>query len=112
MSKPGIEITTRIPLDEDIVFENMAEKAAYIAELLLVMNRAENKWSSEDKTYQEHDDERLPKDWCEDIVCYAYWAKMMTRMESGEKLRKRLLQIAGLALHGVMSYDRLSGGVE
>lgn len=102
----GIEITTRVPAEN---VSSYIEKTKYIMDLLNTMARAEEKWTSEKETYKEHDDKRLPVDWCEDIVCYAYWAKMMTRMESGEKFRKRMLQIAGLALHGVMSYDRLTG---
>jgi len=105
----GLEITVQVPLESSPDVGSIINKAGILTELLLVMDRAEKKWSSDKQTYEEHDDQRSPADWCEDIVCYAYWAKMMTRMESGEKFRKRMLQIAGLALHGVMSYDRLTG---
>lgn len=111
-NKQGVEIVVKIPYDEDVILEDLIEKAPYMTELFSIMNRAENKWADGDESYQDHDDKRIPSMWCEDIAAYAYWAKLMRRMDSPEKYRKRMLQIAGLALHAVMSFDRIEGGEE
>lgn len=87
-------------------------KEVYIDELLAVMDRAEKKWSLGDLgaiSWREHDDQKGEKQWCEEIIAYSHWASMMVKMQNSEKFRKRMLQIAGLAIHSVMSHDRRMG---
>ena len=48
-----------------------------------------------------------PVDWIEDIEGYLAWSKQMHRMNSPEKYRRRMLQVAALAVAACQSYDRL-----
>lgn len=55
---------------------------------------------------KEHDDNKLPMDWCADINAYATWAHQMQRMGSMDKYRRRLIQVAALAMAACESLDR------
>ena len=55
----------------------------------------------------EVDDRRKTElDWVEDIEAYTAWAKQMCRMGSPEKHRRRMMQIAALAVAACESFDR------
>lgn len=54
----------------------------------------------------EFDDRKTVFDWCQDIFAYLTWGRQMWRMGSGDKYRRRLLQVAALAVAALESYDR------
>ena len=83
------------------VFDAGIEYPPIFNDLLLVMERADGKWGG-----PKHDDKHTPYDWCEWVIAYATWARMMIRMDSPEKYSKRMLQAAQLAVHAVMSHRR------
>jgi hypothetical protein len=43
---------------------------------------------------------------CDAIVAYSTWAKQMINMESPKEYRKRMMQVAALAIAACESYDR------
>lgn len=47
-------------------------------------------------------------DWIQDIEAYTAWAKQMYRMGSPDKYRRRMMQIAALAVAACESFDRLN----
>lgn len=53
------------------------------------------------------DDSKTLEDWCNDIEAYVVWARQMYRMRSPEKYRRRMKQIAVLAIAACESFDRL-----
>ena len=55
------------------------------------------KWDDEIKTIE---------DFCNDIEAYVVWARQMHRMRSPEKYRRRMMQIAAIAIAACESYDR------
>ncbi|BBO80189.1 hypothetical protein DSCO28_07550 [Desulfosarcina ovata subsp. sediminis] len=57
----------------------------------------------------EHDDNHFPAEWCELINAYATWAKTMESFDNLEKYRRRMIQVAALAIAAVESHDRLIG---
>lgn len=57
------------------------------------------------------DARKTPEDWCLDIDAYNTWACQMHRMGSPEKYRRRMIQIAALAVAAVESFDRKEGAV-
>ena len=64
--------------------------------------RQDKKWGGPD-----HDDEHMPSDWYQTIRAYLEWAFMMARMDNPEKYRRRMIQVAALAIAAVESHDRL-----
>lgn len=64
--------------------------------------RQDQKWGGPD-----HDDKHGPDDWCRWINAYMTWAKTMAEFDSPEKYRKRMIQVAALAVAAVESHDRL-----
>ena len=53
------------------------------------------------------DDNKTSDNWCNDIIAYAQWARQMGRMGSPEKYRRRMKQIAAMAISACESFDRL-----
>jgi len=53
-----------------------------------------------------HDDQRHPQDFVQLIEDYAGWARVMAGMNNPEKTRKRLIQVAALAVAAIESIDR------
>jgi len=54
-----------------------------------------------------HDATKTPENWCNDIEAYVVWARQMSRMGSDKKYRKRMKQIAALAVAACESFDQL-----
>lgn len=54
-----------------------------------------------------HDDEHSPFFWCQLIQDYAGWARVMAGMDNPTKYRRRMMQIATLAVAAAQSHDRL-----
>lgn len=50
-----------------------------------------------------------PEDWCRKIKAYGTWAEEMHHMGSPEKYRRRMMQIAALAVAACESFDRKKG---
>lgn len=65
--------------------------------------RQDEKWGGPGKD----DATKTEVDWCDDIEAYTVWARQMSRMGSGGKYRRRMMQIAALATAACESYDRL-----
>lgn len=64
--------------------------------------RQDGKWGG-----PEVDDARkTEQDWCDDIVAYVAWARQMHRMGSPDKYRRRMMQVAALAVAACESFDR------
>ena len=53
------------------------------------------------------DNRKTPHDWCSDIAAYVAWAHQMSRCDSPEKYRRRMMQVAALAVAACESFDRL-----
>jgi len=53
------------------------------------------------------DNEKTTDDWCNDIEAYIVWARQMHRMRSAGKYRRRMKQIAVMAIAACASYDRM-----
>ena len=64
--------------------------------------RQDGKWGGP----QVDDARKTQEDWCNDIEAYAVWARQMHRMGSPDKYRRRMLQIAALAVAACESFDR------
>lgn len=74
-------------------------------EVALERNRQNEKWGG-----PEQDDSRKNTfDWISDIEAYVAWAKQMHRMGSPEKYRRRMMQVAALAVAACESHDRKNG---
>ena len=84
-------MTTEYRISQEITLELNAERLRQIAKGF------DNEWDDESKYFA---------DWCNDIEAYVVWARQMYRMRSPEKYRKRMLQIAALAIAACESYDR------
>lgn len=64
--------------------------------------RQDGKWGGA----QADDARRTPEEWCNDIEAYVVWARQMHRMGSPDKYRRRMMQIAALAVAACESFDR------
>lgn len=89
------------PLGEDPVPDSAKPRRA-ISDVLLERLRQDSKWGG-----IEHDDQHEPFFWCQLIQDYAGWARVMAGMDSPEKYRRRMIQVAALACAAVESHDRL-----
>ena len=63
--------------------------------------RQDGKWGG-----AEHDDDHTTADFVQLIQDYAGWARTMAGMQSYDKARNRLIQVAALAVAAVESIDR------
>ena len=61
----------------------------------------DHKWGGSD-----HDDEHSVEEFCWYIKNYAGWSAQMASMNSPQKARKRLVQVAALAVAAVEMIDR------
>ncbi len=78
---------------------------------MTILNEIMNERASQDKKWggAEHDDHHGPDDWCDYIIAYATWARQMNVYNSSVKYRKRMMQVAALAIAACESYDRKNG---
>ncbi len=76
-------------------------RAGLLAEVDAERARQDEKWGG-----PEHDAHHEPAEWAEFIAAYNGWALMMARMDSPQKYRRRLIQIAALALAAAEALDR------
>lgn len=69
--------------------------------------RQDRKWGG-----AEHDDGLSVDEWHNTIADYNGWARRMAKMGSTDKARRRLIQVAALAIAAVESIDRstMEGG--
>ena len=67
--------------------------------------RQDGKWGGA----QADDARKTPEEWCNDIEAYSVWARQMHRMGSPDKYRRRMMQIAALAVAACESFDRNGG---
>jgi hypothetical protein len=73
-----------------------------MAEVGAERERQDAKWGG-----PEADDARkTPADWVQDIDSYVTWAGQMARMGDLNKYRRRMMQVAALALAACEHYDR------
>jgi hypothetical protein len=75
-----------------------------VTDVMLERARQDAKWGG-----PEHDDEHTVAQWVELIQDYAGWARVMAGMNSRDKARRRLVQVAALALAAAESIDRTRG---
>ncbi len=64
--------------------------------------RQDRKWGG-----PKHDDQKSPNDFVQHIEDYAGWARQMACMGSFEKYRRRMIQVAALAVAAVEAADRV-----
>jgi hypothetical protein len=77
------------------------EPSAALIDVGLERSRQDEKWGGKD-----HDDKHPVWEFVQLIQDYAGWARVMAGMGSYEKARRRLIQIAALAVSAVESIDR------
>lgn len=70
-------------------------------EVLAERNRQDAKWGG-----PEHDDQHGAEDWNRFITRYSQWAAQMADMNSPDKYRRRMVQVAAIAIAAVESLDR------
>lgn len=94
-------------------FVDKSEKAKVcLLDLFDTLQKAEDKHSSPDLAFEDFDDKKAPSDWGEILSSYVSLFKVAVLHSASIRMRKRLLQIAGIALHAVMSMDRKAKTVE
>lgn len=74
-------------------------------EIIAERSRQDEKWGGP----QQGDARKGPTAWCADIEAYALTAKQQARRGQPEEYRRRMLQVAALAVAACESFDRLSG---
>lgn len=74
-----------------------------LAEVARERLRQDGKWGG-----PTHDDTHSTAEFVQWIEDYAGWARMMASMNSPDKARNRLIQVAALAVAAVESIDRKS----
>lgn len=77
-----------------------------LGEIAIERARQDDKWGG-----AAHDDQHTTADFVQLIQDYAGWSRVMDGMNSPDKARRRLIQVAALALAGVESIDRKTIGV-
>jgi hypothetical protein len=75
--------------------------AVVLADVAVERERQDAKWGG-----AAHDDEHTTADFVALIQDYAGWARVMAGMNSPEKARRRLIQVAALAAAAAESIDR------
>lgn len=76
-----------------------------LASVSMERQRQDEKWGG-----AEHDDHHTTAEFVQLIEDYAGWARVMAGMNSPEKARNRLIQVAALAVAAVESLDRKQAG--
>jgi len=61
---------------------------------------------------QADDARKNEENWCNDIEAYVVWARQMHRMGSPDKYRRRMMQIAALAIAACESFDRKAANIK
>lgn len=74
------------------------------SEVIAERERQDDKWGG-----ASHDDTHEISEFVQWIEDYAGWARMMASMGSADKTRRRLVQVAALAVAAVESMDRRGG---
>lgn len=77
------------------------ESKNVISEIFTERKRQDQKWGG-----ASHDDNHSTFEFVQWIKAYADWARMMFSMKSYNKTRKRLIQVAALAVAAIESLDR------
>ncbi len=77
------------------------EEYAVVSEVVAERVRQDGKWGG-----PEHDDQHSTADFVQFIEDWAGWARAMAGMNSHDKARRRLIQVAALAVAAVESIDR------
>lgn len=75
-----------------------------LQDVLSERKRQDGKWGG-----PSHDDNHTTAEFVQWIEDYAGWARMMDSMQSFDKARRRLVQVAALAVAAVESIDRKRG---
>ncbi len=81
-------------------------KQSILDEVFHERNRQDEKWGGVST-----DDEYSYFDWHEMIADYNAWARRMGAMNSPVKARRRLVQVAALAVAAVEAIDRKNGWI-
>lgn len=95
----GVEAERRVERDKQARREGALHLV--ISEVIAERTRQDDKFGG-----AQHDDEKNPEDWCSTIEHYVGWAEEMHRMGSPEKYRRRMRQIAAIAVAACQSFDR------
>lgn len=85
--------------------EAPAVVAGVLGELAAERQRADGKWGG-----AQHDDALTPDQWWAVLTDYAGWARRMWVMGSPDQARRRLVQLAALAVAAVEVIDRKTEG--
>lgn len=88
----------------DEMLDRFDVQQAVLDEVAVERDRQDAKWGG-----SEHDDCHSTTDFVQFIVDYAGWARQMASMGSHDKARRRLIQVAALAVAAVESIDRKFG---
>lgn len=72
-----------------------------LAEISTERHRQDEKWGG-----REHDDRHSTDEFVQWIQDYAGWARMMASMQSMDKARRRLIQVAALSVAAIQSMSR------
>lgn len=84
----------------------LRQPSVVLGEVSAERERQDRKWGGP----KADDARKAPLNWVNDIVAYATWAGQMANMGAGGKYRRRLLQVAALAVAACESYDRGANG--
>ena len=79
-----------------------SELSAVLAAVAGERVRQDSKWGGPEAD----DASKKEQDWCDDIEAYVAWARQMHRCGSPEKYRRRMMQVAALAVAACESFDR------
>lgn len=103
------EAKTAVMLIQKLLDENPTLKSitGVTAEVATERNRQNEKWGG-----AIHDDQHTTAHFADLLMAYASWAKAMHAMGSPDKARRRLIQVAALAVAAVESMDRKKAIVE
>lgn len=104
-----LETVERMMLDEksnSMIVEKIVSMVSepgpkILNEVAIERERQDRKWGG-----PEHDDSHSVSEFVQWIQDYSGWARMMASMRSRDKTRKRLVQVAALAVAAVESLDR------
>lgn len=77
-----------------------------LREIVDERDRQDAKWGG-----ASHDDDKSVAEWVQLIQDYASWARIMGGMDNVVKARRRLMQVAALALAACECLDRKGEGV-
>jgi len=94
------------PVGCDIVVNKITHPCGCaLAQVAEERERQDGKWGGES-----HDDTLSIDEWHELLSDYIGWGRRMAKMGSPDKARRRLIQVAALAVAQVEAIDRQTGG--